>query len=76
MSPSQVLLRSIEPVPRHDDLTVFKVAAVHHLGFFMAALCNRAGHYIFVLWFLSFFPCLISVIADWMSTILIHTVWP
>ena len=23
--------------------------------FVMAALCNRAGHYIFVLWFLSFF---------------------
>ena len=22
---------------------------------FMAALCNRAGHYIFALWFLSFF---------------------
>jgi len=35
----------------------------------MAAVCNRAGHYIFVLWFLSsfffflllFFPRLISV---------------
>jgi len=25
------------------------------LGLFMAALCNRAGHYIFALWFLSFF---------------------
>jgi len=27
------------------------------MGFFMAALCNRAGHYIFALWFLlsSFF---------------------
>jgi len=28
----------------------------------MAALCNRAGHYIFVLWFL--FPGLISAIAE------------
>jgi len=44
----------------------------------MAALWNRAGHYIFVLWFLSsvflsFFPRLISAVADCMSTILIHT---
>jgi len=49
----------------------------------MAALCNRAGHYIFVLWFLSFFlsiflvfPRLISAAADLMSTILRHMVWP
>ena len=42
--------------------------------FIMAALCNRAGHYIFALWFLSIFylsfffiPCLISAVADWMS---------
>jgi len=38
----------------------------------MAALCNRAGHYIFALWFLLFFPRLISAVADWMSTILLH----
>jgi len=43
--------------------------------FFMAALRNRGGHYI-LLWFLSFFPCLISAAADWMSTILWHMVWP
>ena len=42
----------------------------------MAALCNRADHYIFALWFLSsifylfFIPRLISAAADWMSTIL------
>jgi len=43
----------------------------------MAALCNRAGHYVFALWFLSsFFPCLISAVADWISTILPHMVWP
>jgi len=47
----------------------------------MAALCNRAGHYIFALWFLSLFlssflPRLISTAADWMSTILPHMVWP
>jgi len=27
----------------------------HNLGFIMVALCNRADHYIFALWFLSFF---------------------
>jgi len=47
---------------------------------FMAALCNRTGHYIFALWFLSFFffffPRLISAVADWMSTILPHIVCP
>jgi len=50
---------------------------------FMAALWNRAGHYIFALWFLllsfflSFFsPHLISTVAGWMSTILAHMVWP
>jgi len=52
-------------------------------GFFvvMATLCNRAGHYIFALWFLSiyllssFFHCLISAVAEWMSTILWRTMW-
>jgi len=51
---------------------------------FMAALWNRAGHYIFALWFLLsfiflsffFFPRLISAVAEWMSTILPHMVWP
>ena len=46
----------------------------------MAALCNRAGHYIFALWFLllssSFFTHLLSSVAGWMSTILVHMVWP
>jgi len=43
---------------------------------FMAALCNKVDHYIFALWFLSsifylfFFPRLISAAADWISTIL------
>jgi len=52
--------------------------------FIMAALWNRASHYVFVLWFLissflfllSFFPRLISAVADWMSTILPHMMWP
>jgi len=49
----------------------------------MAALWNKAGHYIFILWFLSifffyllFFPRLISAAAHLMSTILRHMVWP
>jgi len=48
------------------------------LRFVMVALCNRADHYIFALWFLSihFFPCLISAAADRMSTTLPHMVWP
>ena len=44
----------------------------------MAALCNRAGHYIFALWFLLssfFFSRLISAVGDWMCTILLHMVW-
>ena len=48
---------------------------------FMVALWNRADHYIFILWFLLsifylFFPRLISAVAEWMSTILLHMVWP
>jgi len=57
--------------------------AVHRLILLiMAALWNRAGHYIFfALWFLSsslflFFPRLISTVGDWMSAILTHMVWP
>jgi len=47
----------------------------------MVALCNRADHYIFMLWFVlssssSFFLRLISAAADWMSAILPHMVWP
>jgi len=43
----------------------------------MATLWNRAGHYIFILWFLllSFFPRLFSAITDWICTILPHMVW-
>jgi len=47
--------------------------------FVMATLRSRCGHYIFVPFLLSiffFFPRLISAIADWMSTILPHMVWP
>jgi len=48
---------------------------------FMAALRSRCGHYIFAVisfYLLSsfFIPRLISAVADWMSTILPHMVWP
>ena len=51
----------------------------------MVALCNRADHYIFILSFVlvlllllllilsSFFPRLISAVAEWMSAIYLHT---
>jgi len=48
----------------------------------MAALCNRGRAIIFLpcsfylLSFFLFFPHLISVAADWMSTILLHMAWP
>ena len=46
----------------------------------MAALCNRAGHIYFhpvvCSSSSSFFPRLISAVADCMSTILPHMVWP
>jgi len=55
-----------------------RVQTICRSVFILAALWNRAGHYIFVLWFLSsfFFPRLISAVADWMSTILLHMAWP
>ena len=46
---------------------------------FMAALCNRAGHIYFhpvVCCSSFFFPRPVSAVADWMSTILPHMVWP
>jgi len=49
----------------------------HLIFIIMAALRSRCGHHIFAMWFLSvFFPRLISAVADWMSTILLHIVWP
>ena len=42
----------------------------------MVALWNRETIYIFMLWFVLFFPRLISAAADWMFAILPHMVWP
>jgi len=62
-------LSIILPSPCPDEGEVYLV---------MASLHSRCGHYIFVLFplFCSFFPCLISAVADWMSTTLPHMVWP
>jgi len=45
--------------------------------FIMATLRSTCGHYIFVLFLFlsSFFPRLISAVADCMSTILRHMLW-
>jgi len=53
------------------------IAAVVEVVVVIAALWNMAGHYIFMLWFLSsiLFPRLVSAVGDWMSTILPHHVW-
>jgi len=64
-----------------SDIFRFLVLYYTFYVFFMAALWNRAGHYIFALWFLSsssffFIHRLISAAADWMSPILLHMVWP
>ena len=53
----------------------------HQLDLIMVALCNRADHYIFILFlsssffFFLFFPRLISAVGDWMFTILWRMVW-
>ena len=52
-------------------------SAIFGVVLIMATLCNKEGHYIFARgFFLSiFFPRLISVATDWMSTILRHMAW-
>ena len=67
-----------------EGIRQFYIEVQEEVGVVMVALCNRADHYIFALWFLSsffllsssFFPRLISAVGDWMSTILPHMVWP
>ena len=55
-----------------------KVTSYQYFQLVMAAVWNRAGHYIFILCFLSifFFPRLILAAVDWMSAILLHMAWP
>jgi len=69
-----------------SPLFVFFYLLMHYsvviLWWLWPPLCNRAGRYFlpcgffFYLLSSSFYPRLISAIADWMSTILPHMVWP
>ena len=65
-----------------DMLCIDVVCFNFRFRFIMIALWNRADRYVFALWFLLlllssfFFPRLISAVADWMSAILPHMVWP
>jgi len=76
--------RSLPPPPwlRRRDSTRVTIARSASVRLVMAVLWNRTGHYIFVLWFFLLhlssisFPRLISAVADWMSIILPHMVWP
>jgi len=78
----QVRCPSCRPVNSVKALkaTSMVIAWYKIVALFMAALWNGAGHYIFAMWFLSFFFFYslpkISAVAHWMSTILLHMVWP
>jgi len=45
--------RSTRPDPRHPNFLVQRRCNIIYLWFIIAALWNKAGHYIFALWFLS-----------------------
>jgi len=65
----------VNAISVHSTLNLFVVSRL-----ITAALRSRCGYYTFALWFLlssaSFLLRLISAVGDWMSTILIHMVWP
>jgi len=69
-------------VPQLRRYSPTKLCDGAQMAIFMVALWNRADHYIFALWFLHsifylfLFPRLISAVADWISIILPHMVWP
>ena len=57
----------------HDDTTSLWSLFTQEVNIIMVALCNRANHYIFILFLSSsffFFPRLISAVGNWMFTIL------
>jgi len=72
-----ILIIVVVTTTTNTTTTTITVTAAAVL-FFMVALCNRADHYIFILFlsFFLFFPRLISAVGDWMFTILRHMVWP
>ena len=88
---ADIVVRARLVVLEHVAYSPFCVVEMRPLSFvtslaslasllFMAALRSRCGHYIFSLLFLLllsiFFPRLISAVADLMSTIFPHMVWP
>ena len=86
-SSSQHIIRCVsQPQPVSAAATVDNQSVKYSLV--MVALCNRADHYIFILFlsssssssssffFFFFFPRLISPVGNWMFTILCHMVWP
>ena len=83
-APAETFKRYEEELEINDfpQTARWKVTSKARPSLFMVALCNRADHYIFILFllllsfFLLFFPRLISAVGDWMSTILRHMVWP
>jgi len=73
--------RSSERHRRHWGVPLSAAAGqwFRYVLFVMSALHSRCGHYIIfcpVVFLSSFFPRLISVVTEWMSTILLHLVWP
>jgi len=59
----------------------YLIFSLYHVYFYyLWPPCIADVNIFFALWFLLllsiFFPCLFSAVADWMSTILPHMVWP
>ena len=76
-----ISVTAVSEAHSHDYCKILHYSQPTHVVLFtaliMVALCNRADHYIFILFLLSsFFPRLISAVGDWMLTILLHMVWP
>jgi len=67
-------------ITSHSNDSCLSTWPNHKRVLIMAALHSSCRHYIFALWFLllllPFFPRLISAVAELMSTILLHMVWP
>jgi len=76
--PGNYCSQSVLLQPLHVFVLLITAAGAASFLIIMATLRSRCKHYIFVLWFLllSFLPRLVSAIADWMSTVLPHMVWP
>ena len=63
---------------KFSDKVLMWLSVCSEVQMIMAALCNSAGHLLYFCPVVSssFFPRLISAVADWMSTILPYMAWP